>query len=251
MSRGQIIVTITVAIIYVYSVLLSLTMFICDLRVIKNLLGVSKDKIASNIQSMPLVLGITWSTLGGTRIFLQSATLTILSWNLRVLSTRKYVEMVPNIDDGNYTDDDDNNNENNNTSSLKSIVESKEGVYENDEIENNVIEEERGGAILSSKFQFFKDILNTSEIIINLFKMTCRTYAYILALAVIYLCGLTSVNIINSIFLLFFFPCPSIFLSYTRVRALFLPGHLFRFLCRILCRFLFRFLCRSIFFLPG
>ena len=83
----------TLTFIYMYSILLSLTMFICDLHVIKYSFGISKD--SSSVDTLPSFLGVAWSSLGGKRIFTQSIVLMILSWNLRALSDRKYVEMIP------------------------------------------------------------------------------------------------------------------------------------------------------------
>ena len=58
---------------------------------------------------------------------------------------------------------------------------------------------------VSNEFvHFLNDALRTLEVLVNIFIISCTTYTYVLVLIVIYLCGLTSVNVLNAIYLLFF-----------------------------------------------
>ena len=120
-------------------------MFICDLHVIKYSFGISKD--SSSVDTLPSFLGVAWSSLGGKRIFTQSIVLMILSWNLRALSDRKYVEMIPHVSTDTYSDDDNESNNNNSSKStsnednatLKSSIETKEKNQNNKKIPNIIL----------------------------------------------------------------------------------------------------------------
>lgn len=99
--------------VYMYGVLLSFAMFVCEIRSIKYSLGVYKNQSTSSITAWPTVLGLAWRALGGTRILIQSIILILLSWNLRSIRRGKQ--------------DDDHEIVAGKPASLKSIVESKEG----------------------------------------------------------------------------------------------------------------------------
>ena len=182
--------------IYMYGVLLSFAMFVCEIRAIKYSLGVDKNQSTSAITAWPTVLGLAWRALGGTRILIQSIILIFLSWNLRCICRVKQ--------------DSDCESAASKTPSLKSIVESKEGHTGNDDTGNddqsdvsplkNILMTEK----LSRQVKMYGYIIaSTAQIVADIFITSCVTYTYVLVLIVIYLCGLTSVNVINAVYLLF------------------------------------------------